>query len=202
MYSQMDWTVQIITLHQTVLESQCWLRFFKICLNKSQLLTNSEHLKTVENKIRGSLASVYDERCSKANKVHGEFWQFARFSFFGFMLDANKLNRGIMKTEHLPVGDLMSGKVSLEQVLNTPADSQVGYILELDLTYPHNILDLHCKFISQQRFGTRWVAEHLPKRFEIQGKSALVICPLVTTYRCGQKLIPTLILKFMSYLVW
>ena len=76
-------------------------------------------------------------------------------SVFGFILDANKMYGGIMKTEHLPVGDLMLGKISLEQVLNTPADFQAGYILELYLTYPHNILDLHCKFISQQRLGTR-----------------------------------------------
>ena len=51
-----------------------------------------------------------------------------------------------MKREHLPVGDFLLVEVPLEQVLNTPTDFPIGYILELYLTYPHNIRDLHRDF--------------------------------------------------------
>ena len=111
-----------------------------------QLLTNREHLEIVENMIRGGLASVYDERYFKANNKYMENYNSALESTFGFMLDANNLYGGIMKTEHLPVGDFLLVEVPLEQVLNTPTDSPIGYILEVDLTYPHNIRDLHRDF--------------------------------------------------------
>ena len=59
------------------------------------------------------------------------------------LLDANILYGGIMNTEHLPVGDFLLVEVQIEQVLNTPSDSPIGNILEVDLTYPHSIRDLH-----------------------------------------------------------
>ena len=72
-----------------------------------------------------------------------ENYDSARQSNFGFMVDANNMCVGIMKTELLPVGDFLLLEVPLEQVLNTPTDSPIGYILEVDLTYPHNIRDLN-----------------------------------------------------------
>ena len=73
-------------------------------------------------------------------------YDIALESTFGFMVDANNLHGGIMKTEHLPVGVFLLVEVPLEQVLNTPSDSPIGYIPEVDLTYPHNIQDLHRDF--------------------------------------------------------
>ena len=67
-------------------------------------------------------------------------------STFGFTVDANNLYGGIMKTEHLTVGDFSLVEVPLEQVLNAPTDSPIGYILEVDLTYPHIIRDLNRDF--------------------------------------------------------
>ena len=104
--------------------------FLKICRASIQLLTNREHLEIVENMIRGGLASVYDERYFKANNMYMENYNSALESTFGFMVDANNLYGGIMKTEHLPVGDFLLVEVPLEQVLNTPTDSPIGYILK------------------------------------------------------------------------
>ena len=75
-----------------------------------------------------------------------ENYNSALESTFGFMVDANNPYGGIMKTEHLPVDDFLLVEVPLEQVLNTPTDSPIGCILEVDLTYPHNIRDLHRDF--------------------------------------------------------
>ena len=110
------------------------------------MLTNRDHLEIVENMTRGGLASVYDERYFKANNKYMENYNSALESTFGFMVDANNLYGGIMKTENLPVGDFLLVEVPLEQVINTPTDSPIGYILEVDLTYPHNIRDLHRDF--------------------------------------------------------
>ena len=108
--------------------------FLKICRANIQLLTNREHLEIVENMIRGGLASVYDERYFKANNKYMENYNSALESTFGFMVDANNLYGGIMKTKHLPGCDFLLVEVPLEQVLNTPTDSTLGYILEVDLT--------------------------------------------------------------------
>ena len=88
--------------------------------------------------IRGSRVSVYVERYFKANNRYKENYDSALESTFVFMVDANKLYGGIMKTEHLPVGDFLLVEVPFEQVLNTPTDSPLGCILEVDWTYPHN----------------------------------------------------------------
>ena len=120
--------------------------FLKIFRTNSHLLTNREPLEIVENMFRGGLASVYDERYFKTKNKYMENYDSALESTFGFMVDANNLYGGIKKTEHLPVGDFLLVEVPLEQVLNTPTDSPIGYILEIDLTYPHNIRDLHRDF--------------------------------------------------------
>ena len=120
--------------------------FLKICRANIQLLTNREHLEIVENMIRGGLASVYDERYFKVNSKYIENYDTALESIFGFMLDANKLYGGVMKIQHLPVDDFLPMEVPLEQVFNTPTDSPIGDILEVDLTKPHNIRDLHLDF--------------------------------------------------------
>ena len=94
--------------------------FLKICRANIQLLTNREHLEIVENMIRGGLASVYDEGYFKTNNKYTENYHSALELTFGFMVDANNLYGGVMKTEHLPVVDFLLEKVPLEQVLNTP----------------------------------------------------------------------------------
>ena len=161
--------------------------FLKICRANIQLLTNREHLEIVEKMIRGGLASVYDERYFKANNKYMENYNSALESTFGFMVDANNLYGGIMKTEHLPVGDFLLVEVPLEQVLNTLTDSPIGYIFEVDLTYPHNIRDLHRDFPlapTKEIVPDEWLSTY--QRVEVQCQHAAVILPQVTTNRYGQ----------------
>ena len=89
--------------------------------------------------IRGGLASLYVERFFKMNNKCMKNYESALELTFGFIVDANNLYGGIMITEHLPVGDFMLVEIPLEQKLNTPNNSPIGYIHEVDLTYPHNI---------------------------------------------------------------
>ena len=109
----MDWTVHNTTVPQTSLV----MHFSKFAG------PNREHQNIVENMIRGGLASVYDERYFKANNKYLEIYDSALESTFGFIEDANNLYGGIMKTEHLSVGDFLLVEVPVEQVLNTPTDS-------------------------------------------------------------------------------
>ena len=57
-----------------------------------QLLTNREHLKIVENMIKGGLASVSDERYFKVNNKYMENYDSALESTFCFMVDAFMVN--------------------------------------------------------------------------------------------------------------
>ena len=100
--------------------------FLKICQANIQLLTNRENLEIVEKMISEGLASVYDEHYFKANKKYMENYDSALESTFGFCVDANNLYGGVMKTEHLPVGDFLLVETPLEQVLNTPTDSPIS----------------------------------------------------------------------------
>ena len=162
--------------------------FLKICRANIQLLTNREHLKINENMIKGGLASVYDERYFNANNKYMENYNSALESTFGFMLDANNLYGGIMKTEHLPVGDFLLVEVPLEQVLNTPTDSPIGYILEVDLTYPYNIRDLHRDFLlapTKEIVPDEWLSTYQKElKFNVNMPRSSV---QVTTNRYGQK---------------
>ena len=65
---------------------------------------------------------------------------------FGFLVDANNLYGGVMEKLPLPLKDFKKVDVSLDQFLNTTIDSNVGYILEVDLEYPDALHDLHYDF--------------------------------------------------------
>ena len=54
-------------------------------------------------------------------------------------MDANNLY-GWAMSEYLPFDEIkFKTKVKLEDILNTPDDSDIGYFIEVDLTYPDNI---------------------------------------------------------------
>ena len=43
-------------------------------------------------------------------------------------------------SEYLPYDEIkFDNNVKLEDILNTPEDSDIGYFIEVDLKYPHNI---------------------------------------------------------------
>ena len=82
----------------------------------------------MENNIRGGISSVLGGRYVKSDKNK-------KISY----IDANNLY-GWAMSESLPYDEIkLDTNIELEDILNTPDDSDIGYFVEVNLTYPNNI---------------------------------------------------------------
>ena len=104
---------------------QCGLKYTGINL---QTLQDKDMILLLENNIRGGISSVMGDRYIKSDKNE-------KILFF----DAKILNGNSM-SEPLPYDEIkFDNDVKLEDILNTPDDSGIGYFVEVDLIYPDNI---------------------------------------------------------------
>ena len=104
---------------------QCGLKYTGINL---QTLQDKDKILLLENNIRGGISSVMGDRYIKSDE-NGKVLYF----------DANNLY-GHSMSEPLPYDEIKyDNNVSLEDILNTPDDSDIGYLIEVDLTYPNNM---------------------------------------------------------------
>ena len=82
----------------------------------------------LENNIRGGISSVMGDRYIKSDKNKKILY-----------IDANNLY-GHSMSQYLPYDEIkLDNTVKLEDILNTPDDSDIGYFVEVDLKYPDNI---------------------------------------------------------------
>ena len=82
----------------------------------------------LENYIRGGISSVMGNRYVKSSDNKKIFYR-----------DANNLY-GHSMSQPLPYDEIkFDENVKLEDILNTPDDSNIGYFIEVDLKYPDNI---------------------------------------------------------------
>ena len=82
----------------------------------------------LENNIRGGISSVMGDRYIKSDQNKNILY-----------IDANNLY-GHSMSEPLPYDEIkFDENVKLEDILNTPDDSDIGYFVEADLIYPDNI---------------------------------------------------------------
>ena len=65
---------------------------------------------------------------------------------FGLLLDANNLYGGVIEKLPLPLKDFLKVEIPFQEILNTDIDSDVEYILEVDLEYPDYLHDRHKDF--------------------------------------------------------
>ena len=103
---------------------QCGLKYTGINL---QTLQDKDMILLLENNIRGGISSVMGDRYVQSNEN-------AKVLYF----DANNLY-GHSMSEPLPYDEIELDNVELEDILNTPDDSNIGYFIEVDLTYSNNI---------------------------------------------------------------
>ena len=104
---------------------ECGLRHTNIRL---QTLQDKDLILLLENNIRGGISSVMGDRYVKSNNDKKILY-----------IDANNLY-GWAMSQYLPYDDIkFDNKVKLEDILNTPDDSEIGYFVECDLKYPDNI---------------------------------------------------------------
>ena len=82
----------------------------------------------LENNIRGGISSVMSDRYVKSDDNKKILY-----------VDADNLY-GHSMSQPLQFDELrFDNNVKLEDILNTPDDSNIGYFIEVDLTYPNNI---------------------------------------------------------------
>ena len=82
----------------------------------------------LENNIRGGISSVMGDRYVQSDKNKKILY-----------VDANNLY-GYSMSQALPFDKIkFNNNVELEDVSNTPDDSDIGHFIEVDLTYPNNI---------------------------------------------------------------
>ena len=104
---------------------QCGLKYTGINL---RTLQDKDMILLLENNIRGGISSVMGDRYIKSDKNKKILY-----------IDANNLY-GHSMSQYLPYDEIkFNNTVKLEDILNTPDDSDIGYFIEVDLTYPDNI---------------------------------------------------------------
>ena len=104
---------------------QCGLKYTGINL---QTLQDKDMILLLENNIRGDVSPVMGDRYVKSSDTKKIMYK-----------DANKLY-GWAMCEYLPYAEIkLNNNVKLEDILNTPGDSDIGYFVEADLQYPDNI---------------------------------------------------------------
>ena len=81
----------------------------------------------LENNIRGVIASVMGDRYIHSDETK-KILYIDGYNLYGHSM-----------SQMLPYDELKFDRnVKLEDILNTPDDSNIGYLLEVDLTYPDN----------------------------------------------------------------
>ena len=104
---------------------QCGMKYTDINL---QTLQDKDMNLLLENNIRGGISSVMGDRYIKSDENKKILY-----------VDANNLY-GHSMSQPLPYDEIKFDKnIKLEDILNTPDDSDIGYFVEVDLTYPNNI---------------------------------------------------------------
>ena len=104
---------------------QCALKYTII---KLKTLQDKDLILLIESNIRGGISSIMGDRYVKSNENKKILYA-----------DANKLY-GHSMIQFLPYDEIKIEKdICLEEILNTPDDSEIGYFLEVDLKYPDDI---------------------------------------------------------------
>ena len=103
----------------------CGLKYTGINL---QALQDKDMILLIENNIRGGISSVMGDRYVKSRDNKKILYK-----------DANNLY-GHSMSEPLPYDEIeFHNNIGLEDILNTPDHSDIGYFVEVDLKYPDDI---------------------------------------------------------------
>jgi len=117
------------------------LKFTNISL---ELFTDYDKYLFIENSIRGGI-SVASQRYAKANNKYLNNFDSNKDSSFITYLDANSLYSTAM-CEYLPVNNfkwLSQKEITFFNISKIKNESNIGFILEVDLSYPDYLHDLH-----------------------------------------------------------
>ena len=107
---------------------QCGLKYTGINL---QTLQDKDMILLLENNIRGGISSIMGNRYIKSDENKKILY-----------IDANNLY-GHSMSQYLPYDEIkFDNNITLEDMINTSDDSDIGYFVEVDLKYPDNIKEI------------------------------------------------------------
>ena len=124
-----------------------WTACLKMTKVELELLTDVDMHLFIEEGLRGGI-SVICNRYSKANNKYLPNFRLDEESKYIIYLDANNLY-GWTMSQPLPMNSfawLTEDEFDGLDISNVSDDSDIGYILEVDLEYPTELHDLHSDF--------------------------------------------------------
>ena len=139
--------------HFLSLPGLAWQASLKKTNVKLELLTDYDMLLMVEEGIRGGIChSIH--RYAKANNKYMRNYNKNEESSYIQYLDANNLY-GWAMSQKLQVNNFKwvkdTSRINEEFIENYNENSKKGYILEVDVTYPKKLHDLHSDLPSYQK---------------------------------------------------
>ncbi|GFY42395.1 uncharacterized protein TNIN_238631 [Trichonephila inaurata madagascariensis] len=112
----------------------------------NELFTDYDMLLFIEKCVRGGISQCYNRYATANNKYMSNFNPDDEIKYLMY-LDANNLY-GYAMSKYLPLKDFVwsDNNLTEQDILNLSDESDVGYILEVDLEYPSDLHDKHSDF--------------------------------------------------------
>ena len=119
----------ISLLYFVSLPGYTWACGLKYTIIKLKTLQDKELILFLENGIRRGISGIMGDRYVKSDDNNNIVYVDA-INLFGFGM-----------SQSLPYDEIKfeTENVCLEEILNTPEDNDIGYLLEVDLEYPYSI---------------------------------------------------------------
>lgn len=134
--------------HYFTLPGYSWDCMLKTTKVEIELFTDIDKVTFIERGLRGGISQCSKRYCKANNKYMNNFDSNQPSSYLMYF-DVNNLY-GWAMSQALPISNFVwieTQKYSCSEIekliLNTPEDSEIGYMLEVDLKYPSYLHDLH-----------------------------------------------------------
>ena len=119
----------------------------KVCGPELELLTDRQILDLTERMMRGGLSSVFSSRHEVANNTMLPEFDESKDVSSIIYIDANNLYGGIMLQYPLPLKDFeLIEDISLDRILQTEDEGDIGFQVEVNLEYPDELHDKHADY--------------------------------------------------------
>ena len=100
-----------------------------------------------ERMMRGGLSSVFSSRQEVANNIMLPYFDESKDVSSIIYIDANNLYGVIMLQYSLPLKDFeLVEDISLEKILQTKNEGDIGFLVEVDLEYSDELHDKHADY--------------------------------------------------------
>ncbi|BFZ23189.1 hypothetical protein BsWGS_26228 [Bradybaena similaris] len=147
--------------HYFTLPGLSWDALLKKTKVELELLTDLDMHLFFERGKRGGLSMVSKRYAEANNPLVGGYDASKPKSWFMY-LDANNLY-GWAMCQPLPTGGFNWVERTLEEIMATPADSPLGYTVEVDLEYPEHLHESHNDYpLAPEKMSVprEWLSEY------------------------------------------